>query len=65
MKGTSENMSRMNPGMATCEPDNALESLLLVNTLVEKKRERLSTTRRGSRGRDVHVNLLPYPRFLA
>jgi putative transposase len=40
-------------------------SLLLVNTWVEKKWERLSTTRRGPGGRDVHAKLLPYPRFLA
>ncbi|MGQ9588393.1 MAG: ISH3 family transposase, partial [Thermoplasmata archaeon] len=40
-------------------------SLLLVNTWVEKKWERLSTTRRGPRGRDVHAELLPFPRFLA
>jgi len=39
-------MSRMKPGVATCEPDNALEDLLLVNASVEKKRERLSTTRK-------------------
>ena len=37
----------------------------LVNTWVEKKWERLSTTRRGPGGRDVHARLLPYPRFLA
>ncbi|MGQ9588380.1 MAG: hypothetical protein ACUVT7_08375 [Thermoplasmata archaeon] len=39
-------------------------SLLLVNTWVEKKWERLSTTRRGPGGRDVHAKLLPYS-FLA
>ena len=40
-------------------------SLLLVNTWVEKKWDKLSTTRRGPGGRDVHEMLLPYPRFLA
>jgi len=34
-------------------------SLLLVNTWVEKKWERLSTTRRGPGGRDVDEELLP------
>jgi len=40
-------------------------SLLLVNAWVEKKWDRLSTKRRGPGGRDVHADLLPYPRFLA
>jgi len=40
-------------------------SLLLVNTWVVKKWDRLSTRRRGPGGRDVHARLLPYPRFLA
>jgi putative transposase len=40
-------------------------SLLLVNTSVEKKWDKLSTKRRGRGGRDVHAGLLPYPRFLA
>ena len=40
-------------------------SLLLVNTWVVKKWDRLSTKRRGPGGRDVHADLLPYPRFLA
>lgn len=40
-------------------------SLLLVNTWIEKKWDKLSTTSRGSGEWDVHANLLPYPRFLA
>jgi putative transposase len=40
-------------------------SLLLVNAWVMKKWDRLSTKRRGLGGRDVHADLLLYPRFLA
>jgi hypothetical protein len=40
-------------------------SLLLVNAWVEKKWDKLSTKKRGPGGRDVHADLLPYPRFLA
>jgi len=40
-------------------------SLLLVNSWVDKKWTNLSTRRRGPGGRDVHADLLPYPRFLA
>ena len=40
-------------------------SLLLVNAWVEKKWDKLSTTRRGLGGRTVHEDLLPYARFLA
>jgi len=40
-------------------------SLLLVNAWVEMKWASLSTTRRGSGGRTVHEDLLPYERFLA
>ncbi|MBU1914938.1 MAG: hypothetical protein KJ563_07060 [Candidatus Thermoplasmatota archaeon] len=40
-------------------------SLLLVNSWVDKKWTNLSTRRRGPGGRDVHADLLPYPRLLA
>ena len=39
--------------------------LLLVNAWVMKKWDRLSTKRRGPGGRDVHADLLLYPRLLA
>jgi hypothetical protein len=40
-------------------------SLPLVNAWVEKKWDKLSTTRRGPGGRTVHEDLLPYERLLA